>query len=382
MYSIEDYGMMIKDSGRMEPYVQALQQAIKPGSVVLDIGTGTGIFAFLACKFGARQVYAIEPDSAVIVAQKLSQVNGFRKRIQFYQELSTKVNLPEPADVIICDLRGVLPLLQHHIPSIIDARERLLAPGGVLIPQQDILWAALVSVPKLHDYYSQPWNQNPYGFSMEGVSGWVKNKWIKSKIKPEHLLTQPQCWATLDYTTIEQPNLKAQLDWTITQAGIAHGFAAWFDATLAEGISFSNAPGEPDLIYGRAYFPWLEPVKLVPGDRVQVKIKANLVKDDYIWSWHSQVFAAEDNQSIKANFQQSTFLAQPFSPSQLHKQADSYQPQLNQAGKIAQRTLDLMSQGQTLANIAHTLTAEFPKKFPHWQAALTLVGEMSQQYSD
>jgi predicted RNA methylase len=64
MYSVGVYGEMIGDSIRMRAYVQALRDAVKPGSVVLDIGTGTGIFAMLASQFGAQRVYAIEPDNA------------------------------------------------------------------------------------------------------------------------------------------------------------------------------------------------------------------------------------------------------------------------------------------------------------------------------
>ena len=48
MYSIMGYGEMIADSVRMDAYVRALRRAVKPGSVVLDIGTGTGIFAVVA----------------------------------------------------------------------------------------------------------------------------------------------------------------------------------------------------------------------------------------------------------------------------------------------------------------------------------------------
>jgi len=54
MYSLRSYGNMIADKGRTGPYVDALRRAVKPGSVVVDIGTGAGVLAFMACRFGAR----------------------------------------------------------------------------------------------------------------------------------------------------------------------------------------------------------------------------------------------------------------------------------------------------------------------------------------
>ena len=61
MYEIHDYGGMIYDSVRMDAYIRSLKSIITPESVVLDIGTGPGIFALIACQSGARKVYAIEP---------------------------------------------------------------------------------------------------------------------------------------------------------------------------------------------------------------------------------------------------------------------------------------------------------------------------------
>lgn len=381
MYSIYDYGMMIADSGRMDAYVQALQQAITPGAVVVDIGAGTGIFALLACRLGARQVYAIEPDNAIAVAKQIAVANGVADKIKFYQDLSSNVTIPEPADIIISDLRGVLPLHQHHIPAIVDARQRLLAPDGILIPQQDTLWAAVVSAPELYRKWTSPWDSKPCGFEMRAVLPWVTNSWVKARITPELMLSEPQSWGQLDYNQINEPNLKAQLNWTIATAGVAHGFCAWFETMLASGISFSNAPGKPEIIYGQAFFPWKHPVALNIGDRVAVTIQANLVNDDYIWSWSSQIFSPGQTQPIKASFLQSTFFANPLSPSQLRKQADTYVAQLNHEGRITQTILQSMDFGKPLGEIATQLAAEFPEHFTSWQAALTRVGEISQRYS-
>ena len=103
-------GRMIADELRRDAFTRAMRQAITPESVVLDIGTGTGIFALLACQFGARKVYAIEPDDAIQVARQLSSANGNAERIKFFQDTSTKVTLPERAVVIVSDMGGALPL--------------------------------------------------------------------------------------------------------------------------------------------------------------------------------------------------------------------------------------------------------------------------------
>src|SRR2546428_8070865 len=135
MYSVADYGTMIADRVRMDAYMQALRSAVKPGAVVVDIGTGTGIFALLACRFGARRVYAIEPNDAIQVAREIARANGYAERIEFLQMISTRAVLPEKADVIVSDLRGGLPLCEINIPCLPKAGPRFLFPAGNLIPQ-------------------------------------------------------------------------------------------------------------------------------------------------------------------------------------------------------------------------------------------------------
>ena len=63
MFTLRNYGEMIDDAVRMDAYVAALRRVVKPGDVVLDIGTGTGIFAVLAARLGARRVFAVEPEA-------------------------------------------------------------------------------------------------------------------------------------------------------------------------------------------------------------------------------------------------------------------------------------------------------------------------------
>jgi type I protein arginine methyltransferase len=381
-YSLFGYGDMITDN-RIEPYFQALKSSVKPGSVVLDIGTGTGFFAILACQVGAKKVYAIEPDDSIIVARQVAIDNGYSDRIEFIQAISTQVNLPEKVDVIISDLRGVIPLFQHHIGSISDARDRFLAPDGIQIPQKDTLWLTLISDAEGYTKkYQSPWQNHPYGCNLTANQKFVTNTWHKTRIQPEQLLVEPQIWTTLDYTTITNPNVKNTLTWSISESGTMHGLGLWFDTVLAEGIGFSNAPDQPPYIYSNAFFPFSSPVDLAPGDQVTVTLQAKLIGDDYIWTWQTQVTTNDTPTQVKANFQQSTLLGMPLSPQILKKRADTYIPHLSESAKIDRLILNLMSENKSLGEIAHHIVQQFPQQFPTWQKALGYVGELSQKYCE
>ena len=210
--------------------------------MVVDLGTGTGIFALLACRFGARRVYAIEPDDAIQVAKEIAAANHCADRIEFVQAMSTDVDLPERADVIVSDIGGMLPWFQKHIPAIADARRRFLAPGGRLIPLHDTAWAAVVAAPELYERQCGPWRENEFGLDMEAARRLVTNVWSRGSVNRDQLLTEPQQWATLDYAQVEDPDVSARIDWSIERAGTAHGIAAGFDRIVSDGVRLSNAP--------------------------------------------------------------------------------------------------------------------------------------------
>ena len=319
MYSLRFYGQMLADAPRMDAYAAALRETVKPDSVVMDLGSGPGVFALLACKLGARRVYAVEPDSVISLAREAAAANGFADRIEFFENLSTEISLPEPAGIIVSDLRGVLPWFQQHIPSIIDARARLLARGGVLIPHRDILWAAVVEAPDRYEEIVGPWQNNKFDLDLSAGTRLVTNTWRKTRIKPEQLLAEPICWATIDYYGVDSPDIRAEICWQAARNGTAHGVAVWFDSELVDGIGFSNHPGASELIYGNGLFPFSEPVEVMEGERIVLRLAARMVEDDYVWRWDTDFFGRDNEAHPKASFKQSTFFGVPLSRAQLQK---------------------------------------------------------------
>jgi protein arginine N-methyltransferase 1 len=381
-YGIDGYGKMILDKSRTNAYTDALRVVVRPDSVVLDIGTGSGILAFLACRFGARKVYAIEPADIIQLARQAAAANGFADRIEFIQGISTRVDLREKVDVIVAEIHGVLPAFEASLLSIMDARERFLAPGGRLIPQQETLWAALAQAPDAYGEVVEAWENNGYEFDFRAIRNVAANNWRKLKSGGNPLVSEPRGWATLDYRTLSTPNISGRVVWTIDRVATVHGLAVWFDCEATDGIGFSNSPASPTKqIFGQGFFPWSRPVQLSSGDQVSVQIRADLAGEDYVWGWNTDITTGPDASRSLVSFRQSTFQGTALSPESLRKRARTFVPALNDDGCIDRVILQQMADGLSLNQIAQNVATQFSRRFPTWQDALDRVADLSTKYS-
>lgn len=384
-YSLQNFGKMILDPVRMGAFTAALQRSITRDSVVADIGAGTGIFALLACQYGAKHVYAIEPNPLIELGKRMAAANGFADRITFIPEMSTKVALPELADVIVADIRGRLPLFEGIIGTFADARKRLLKPGGVIIPHHDTLYATLVEADELYrtEVY-EPWGANRYGLDMRAALPNIVNSPVShTKPSPESILLPPQEWVTLDYSSRENPNVAGRMMWEAPRPGTAHFIAVWFDTQLVEGIGYSGAPeAETPRVYGYEMFPLAAPVTLGRGDSVQLDLFADLIGDRYITRWNTRVTAPSEGGQVvvKADHKQSSFFSTPLAG--MRKRSKSYVPRIGDAGRATAAILGLMEQGLPLEHIAQHVAAQFPAYFATFDLALARVSDLSQSFSE
>lgn len=382
-YSISAYGKMIEDQRRTGPFVAALRAAITPDSVVLDIGTGTGIFSFLACKFGAARVYAVEPDAmALEVAKRCARDIPGSERITWLQGLTTDMDLPERMDIVIADLHGTLPFFKGNIASMADARKRHLKPGGRMIPSRDVLHAAPATAEHEYRRIEAPWRKNVHDIDLSAALPYVLNDWARANADPidkDQLLAEPRQWGVIDYTRDTTSNLDQTLDWQAQRAGTMHGLYVWFDGDLGDGFGTSNAPYLPELVYGRAFFPLEHPVEVAVGDHIRTRLSARLVKRDYIFRWLTHI-AGPDGAS-KARFDQSTFKAKPTVLADIQKASAEHVPVLGQQGLVTHMALQAMLEGKPLREIADLLAAQFPQKFKTAAEALDEASRLSKAYA-
>jgi type I protein arginine methyltransferase len=381
MYDFAGHGAMISDPVRVRAYERALRQTVKPGIVVLEIGTGAGIMAILACQLGAKRVYTIEPTAIIYLAQEIAAANHCADKIEFIEDVSRRVRAPIQADVIVSDLRGMLPLLEDHIATIADARTRFLAPGGILVGRKDRLWAAVVDAPEQYGRIVQPWESPLLGQDLSAGRRMIVNNICRTRVTPEQLLATPNVWATLDYTQIENPDVKGGLACSVKRNGTGHGIVIWFDAELADDVTFSSGPESPDTVYTSMFLPWQEPVPLVAGQSVCMDLQAKLVEMDYVWRWVTKVESFGHPGKFSHQFDQFELKGAMLSPSHLRKSTSNFIPQLSEEGLIRRRVLELMDGKVSLEHIAKQLVAEFPQRFNQWQKALLFTGSISKQNS-
>jgi protein arginine N-methyltransferase 1 len=379
MYTLCDYGAMIADSPRLEAYKNAISRAVQPGDSVLEIGCGPGAFALLACQAGARKVYAVDSEEIVHFAREFAAANGFSDRMEFIQSDSRSLQLPERVNVIISDIRGSLPLFGHAIASLEDARQRFLAPGGRLIPQRDTLKAALIEADDFYSKLISPWIKSIPSLELSPALSLLRNGSYTSHFSTDQLLTDPQTWAVLDYSKGARPCPVANLDFSVTRVGTAHGICLWFEAELLEGITYSSGPDSSKTVYGQAFLPWLQAVPLQRGQRICVSLQANLVGDEYIWRWDTKIPA--NGGGADKYFRQSTFQGANFTPQALRRRAADFVPSLSEAGLADRWLLHAMDGKTTLQQMAQAAATKFPAVFPRWEDALHRAAGLANQFS-
>jgi ribosomal protein L11 methyltransferase len=106
--------------------LRALEETVRPGATVLDLGTGSGILALAAARLGAASVLALDTDpQAVGAARDNVRLNGLEAIVRV--EEGTVEKAPGPFDVIAANISA---------PVIVDLAGPMAAalnPGGALI---------------------------------------------------------------------------------------------------------------------------------------------------------------------------------------------------------------------------------------------------------
>lgn len=196
------YHYLASDRRRNDAYRKAIEATVADQTVV-EIGTGSELLLALMCvTAGARKVYAIEVnEDAFKVGQELIIAHGLGAKIELLLGSSLDIDLPEPADVCVSELLGVIGNCEGAMTFLNDARRRFLKPGGIMIPDACLTLLCPVEKPSIHydllaeaihDYYIKKVFDR-----ME--EGFVFPYDLVSNFPREHFLAPPQIFEELRF---------------------------------------------------------------------------------------------------------------------------------------------------------------------------------------
>lgn len=274
-FNIEGHALMFEDEGRVLSFQKAIENVIRQGDTIADIGTGTGILAFLCLRAGAKRVYAIEDGSVIHLAKILAETNHLSEKISFLEDSSFKVNMPERVDGIITETIGSFGLEEGIIKILYDAKKRFLKEGGWIIPKKLRLFLAPSELSKSCRKNIFIWTKGAYGFDFTPAMKWALNSYYYIKdIKEGHLLGEPQVIHEADLQDPQRFGMRRfPLSFLITREGMLHGFVGWLEVILSPNVSISTAPYKGDAHYHwyKPFFP-ISPIHVEPGDKVEVEL--------------------------------------------------------------------------------------------------------------
>lgn len=268
---------MLGDSVRNEAYRRAIDHVVKPGQVVLDMGAGTGILSIFAAAAGARKVYAVERTGVAAVARLMAERNGFADRIEVIEADLEEVDLPEKVDVLVSEWMGGFGVDENMLAPLVMARDRWLAPGGMIIPGRVTAMVAPASIPDFDEAVAY-WRSRPHGLDMSVIASMTTSETFHTQtpLTLDHLVAAPRAMWTHDPHTCsleeaDQP-FTAKLSFEATRAGIISGFVTWFTADMRNGETLTNAVGAPDTHWGRSLFPLERPVEVAAGTPIHLEL--------------------------------------------------------------------------------------------------------------
>jgi len=285
---LEMHLWMLADEVRAQAFEAAIQRTVTPGDVVVDVGTGTGLLAMMACRAGAARVYAIEETEVHRLARTVIDANGFSGKIEVLHGRSTALDLPERADVVVSETIGSFVFSEGVLPTLFDARRRFLKEGGGLIPGRiRVFMTPVESHAEGIGFWERPVRGFDYMAARDHLA--FDTPMAARKIGPGNHLAGRQLLYDVDFTVDEEGfRFDRTVSFTALREGRLHGFLGTWEAVLHSEVTLACDPSGPPVHWPPILFRLREGLTVRPGQRIILKF----VRRDppgWRWKWDAEV---------------------------------------------------------------------------------------------
>lgn len=243
---------LLRDVGRLDAFARALALVVRPGDVVADLGSGSGVLAWLALRAGAARVHAVEANRATFATLRgLLGRNGIAGKVEAHCADAETWVPPEPVDVVVCELMETGLLHEPVAAAMAQVHRAWPRKPRAFVPRGAELFVEGVAVEDAFRGYHAPLP----GFRAEG-SG--------------RALTDAACYLDVDFAAGPPP---PGVDAAVALRGREDGAVAALRlrtiTRVAEGVRFETGPGYcPPVV-----LPLLQPRPVKTGQALIAKLQ-------------------------------------------------------------------------------------------------------------
>ncbi|KAI0871613.1 S-adenosyl-L-methionine-dependent methyltransferase [Hypoxylon argillaceum] len=244
---VDIHETMLKDTVRTDAYRDFIynNKHLFVGKTVLDIGCGTGILSMFCARAGAVRVLAVDASDIIVKARENIYRAGLSDTITTLHGKMEEVALPvDQVDIIVSEWMGYCLLFEAMLPSVLYARDKYLAPGGLMVPSHTNMWVAPVSDPVWVSENGEAFWADVYGFDMSAMA-----KGIYDEVRVLHWPEDKVCGTSSAFKMLDlYTTTAADLSFTAPYASrltkdvdAVDGFLIWFDTFFSPTAPSQNA---------------------------------------------------------------------------------------------------------------------------------------------
>ena len=238
---------MLNDEKRNEAFRRALVNAITPETIVLDIGSGTGLLAMMAARAGARETVTCEMVPLLAeLARDTVALNGLADRIITLDMKSTSLvigyQMVHKANLLVTETVDCGLLGEGIVPSIAHAKANLLTEDAQIVPCAATVYAMVVESPRLKNLNLA---RTAAGFDVSLINRYATANYFPVRLDAFEYtpLTEPFAVFNFDFVNGTIVPERRKIEVRAQRDGTAQCVIFWFNMQLDRENSISNEPG-------------------------------------------------------------------------------------------------------------------------------------------